>query len=156
MALILGIWVNNAWPQTTTKNNARSMKLRHGRAILATWWRHQMETFSALLAFCAGNSPVTGEFPGQRPVTRSFDVTFYLRPNKPLSKQSWGWWFETLSCSSWRHCNASTVYSWNLHPSATAAAVTMGKQRNMDPNLWAYFVICLINARMTIISNNAF
>ena len=23
-----------------------------------TWWRHQMEIFSALLAFCAGNSPV--------------------------------------------------------------------------------------------------
>ena len=36
------------------------------------WWRHQMETFSALLALCAGNSPVTGEFPSQRPVTRSF------------------------------------------------------------------------------------
>ena len=39
------------------------------------WWRHQMETFSALLAFCAGNSPVTGEFPVQRLVTRSFDVS---------------------------------------------------------------------------------
>ena len=38
------------------------------------WWRHQLETISALLAFCAGNSPVTGEFPAQRPVTRSFDV----------------------------------------------------------------------------------
>ena len=38
------------------------------------WWRHQMETFSAFLALCAGNSPVTGEFPSQRPVTRSFDV----------------------------------------------------------------------------------
>ena len=34
-----------------------------------TWWRHQMETFSALLAICAGNSPVTGEFPAQRPAT---------------------------------------------------------------------------------------
>ena len=33
-----------------------------------------METFSALLAICAGNSPVTGEFPAQRPVTRSFEV----------------------------------------------------------------------------------
>ena len=40
----------------------------------ATWWRHQMETFSALLAICAGNSPVPGEFPTQRPVTRSFDI----------------------------------------------------------------------------------
>ena len=69
------------------------------------WWRHQMETFSALLAICAGNSPVPGEFPTQRPVTRSFDVYFDLRPNKWLSKQSWGWWFETLSCSLWRHRN---------------------------------------------------
>ena len=33
-----------------------------------SWWRHQMETFSALPALCAGNSPVTGEFPTQRPV----------------------------------------------------------------------------------------
>ena len=38
------------------------------------WGRHQMVTFSALLALCAGNSPVTGEFPSQRPVTRSFEV----------------------------------------------------------------------------------
>ena len=42
---------------------------------LHPWWRHEMETFSALLALCAGNSPVTGEFPAQRPVTRSFDVS---------------------------------------------------------------------------------
>ena len=55
---------------------------------MKTWWRHQMETFSALLAICAGNSPVTGKFPAQRPVTRSFGVFFYLRPNKRLSKQS--------------------------------------------------------------------
>ena len=41
-----------------------------------------MEIFSALLAICAGNSPVTGEFPTQRPVTRSFDVYFDLRPNE--------------------------------------------------------------------------
>ena len=38
-----------------------------------------METFSALLAICAGNSPVSGEFPAQRPVTRSFDVFFDVR-----------------------------------------------------------------------------
>ena len=52
-----------------------------------------METFSALLAFFAGNSPVTGELPSQRPVTRSFHVFVGLRLNKWLSKQSWGWWF---------------------------------------------------------------
>ena len=66
-----------------------------------TWWRHQMEIFSALLAICAGNSSVPGEFPGQRPVTRSFGVFFDLRPNKRLSKQSWGWWFETPSRPLW-------------------------------------------------------
>ena len=75
-----------------------------------TWWRHQMEAFSALLAICAGNSPVPGEFPTQRPVTRSFDVYFDLRPNKRLSKQSWGWWFETQFRPSWRHRNVS----WSL------------------------------------------
>ena len=58
-----------------------------------SWWRHQMETFSALPAFCTGNSPANGEFRAQRPVTRSFGVFFDLRPNKRLSEQSWGWWF---------------------------------------------------------------
>ena len=45
-----------------------------------------METFSALLAICAGNSPVPGEVPTQRPVTRGFDVFFNLRLNKRLGK----------------------------------------------------------------------
>ena len=64
-----------------------------------------METFSAKLALCARNSPVTGEFPSQRPVTRNFDGFFDIRLNKRLSKQSWCWWFETSSCSLWRHCD---------------------------------------------------
>ena len=46
-----------------------------------------------------------GEFPAQRPVTRSFGVFFNLRLNERLSKQSWGWWFETLSRPLWRRCN---------------------------------------------------
>ena len=50
--------------------------------IQYTRWRHQMETFSALLAPCEGNSQVTGEFPSLRPMTRSFDVFFDLRLNK--------------------------------------------------------------------------
>ena len=66
-----------------------------------------MEIFSALLVLCAGNSPVTGEFPSQRPVTRCFDVFFDLRLNKPSSKQARGWWFETPSRSLWRHCNVT-------------------------------------------------
>ena len=47
-----------------------------------------METFSALPAICAENSPVIGDFPAQRPVTRSFDVFYDLRVNKRSSKQS--------------------------------------------------------------------
>ena len=74
------------------------------------WWRHPMEAFSALLALCARNSPVTGEFLAQRPVTRSLDVFFDLRLNKPLSKQSRGWWFETPSRSLWRRCNGRGIF----------------------------------------------
>ena len=62
-----------------------------------------METFSTLLAICTGNSPASGEFPTQRPVTLSFDVFFDLRLNKRLRKQSRGGLFETLSCPLWRH-----------------------------------------------------
>ena len=70
-----------------------------------TWWRHQMDTFSALLAICAGTSSVTDELPAQRPATRSFDVFFDMHLNKRLSKQWWGWWFETPSRPLWRHHN---------------------------------------------------
>ena len=78
------------------------------RCLVGTraWWRHQMEAFFALLAICAGNSPVTGEFPTQRPLTRSFDAFFDMRLNEWLSKQSWGWWFETPSWSIWRRTDS--------------------------------------------------
>ena len=55
-------------------------------------------------------SPVPGEFPAQRPVTGSYDVFFDLRPNKRLSKQSRGWWFEAPSLPLWRHRNDSSSY----------------------------------------------
>ena len=70
------------------------------------WWRHRIETFSAILVICAGKSIVAGEFPANRPVTWSFDILFDLRLNKRLSKQSGGWWFELPSHPLWRHCNA--------------------------------------------------
>ena len=59
------------------------------------------------------------EFPAQRPVTRSFDVFFDLRPNKRLNKPLWGWRFETLSPPLWRHCNdpksrtVPCIYHWS-------------------------------------------
>ena len=86
----------------------------HTYAERLTWWRHQMETFSALLAICAGNSPVTVEFPTQRPLTRSFDIFFDLRQNKLLSKQWWGFWFETPSLPLWRHWSVKRIIIWSL------------------------------------------
>ena len=80
-----------------------------------TWWRHQMETFSASLALCAWNSPATGEFPAQRPMTRSIDVFFDGRLNERLSKQSWGWWSEMPSRSLLRHCNENAIYDVSIY-----------------------------------------
>ena len=91
------------------------------------WWRHQMETFSALLAICAGNSPVAGEFPAQRPVTRGFDVCFDLRLNKRVSKQSCSWLFETLPRLLWRHSNG---YRGNHTIANEATLKNMGKTPN--------------------------
>ena len=70
-----------------------------------------METFCALLALCAANPPLTGEFPSQRPVTRSFDVFFDLRLNKRLGKQSMR--------SLWRHCDMYAITKLNCKPGLT-------------------------------------
>ena len=81
----------------------RASKLTNSRL------RHQMEIYSALPALCEGNPAVIGVFPSQRPVTRSFNIFFDLRPNKRLSKQSRGRWFETPLRSLWRHCNDKPI-----------------------------------------------
>ena len=106
------------WP-SNTHNHGHIQMIRYltMRVLVQYhgWWcpgfshRHMMTSshgnFFALRTICAGNSPVTGEFPTQKPVTRSFDAFFDLRLNGRLNKQSWGWWFETPSRSWWRHCN---------------------------------------------------
>ena len=89
-ALYIIVYCPVLYLNSTTSINERLYK--PFRAILywqgwVPWWRHQMETFSALLAICAGNlpsnstsklrftglykgnSPVTGEFPHKGPVT---------------------------------------------------------------------------------------
>ena len=70
----------------------------------STWWRHQMETFASLLALCAGNSQVPGEFPLQKPVTRSFD--FFLVNNRDAGdlRRHWVHYDVTIM----------TVCSWTL------------------------------------------
>ena len=80
-----------------------------------TYSNYPISTSAYMMTSSNGNifratGHLCGEFTGsptQRPVTRSFDVNFDLRPNKRLSKQSWGWWFETPSRPFWRHRNVS-------------------------------------------------
>ena len=59
------------WRHYTTVSDGGNLLYHKGITVFndlfdITWWRHQMETFSALLAICAGNSPVPGEFPAQK------------------------------------------------------------------------------------------
>ena len=97
-------------------------KPSYGEQLRPAWWRHQMETFSALLALCVGNSLVTGEFPSQRPVTRRFYVFFDLRLNKRLSKRSGRRWL-------WRQCNGGIHLTWGSH--------TWGCPRPRGRSLWS-------------------
>ena len=112
-------------------------------------WRHQMETFSVPLALCAGNSPVTGEFPSQRPVTRSFDVFLDLRLNKRLSKETRRRWFETPSESLWRHCNGCGFYEVNIwsmfyiRHSCNMCSILYGTYYN---ETWLYNPSCLVTS----------
>ena len=81
-----------------------------------------------------GNSPVTGEFPWQRPVTRSFDVFFDLRLNKRLSKQSWVWWFESPSRSLYDvivMCKWAELFQWRNQDFRV-------HRDNIFKNHWAY------------------
>ena len=79
------------------------------RAISAEacpWWRHQRKHFPRYWPFVRGihRSPVNSPHKGQWRGALMF--FFYLCPKKRLSKQSWGWWFETPSGPLWRHSDA--------------------------------------------------
>ena len=106
------------------------------------------ETFSALPALYAGNSPVTGEFPAQRPVTWNFDVFFDLRLDKRLSKQSWGWWFETLSCTLWRHSNA---YGQSLLHAISNTCLLPGLSEGYDDQFISYSLALCSNMLFIIL-----
>ena len=96
----------------------------------SAWWRHQMETSSALLAICAGNSPVgPGEFPAQRPVTRSFDAFFDLSLNKRFSKQSTG----LTKFQDQELCSISKRHGFNTHSFGLETRRYLNKQVSMAP-----------------------
>ena len=85
---------------------------------------------------------VTGEFPSQRPVTRSFDVFFDLCLNKQLSKQSWVWWFETPSRPLWHHCNAFTCRCVNWTPEYPMRNIFKTLQTEVWWQMWRTGIYC--------------
>ena len=100
------------------KANIYSQELEHCTKSMSRMGTHddviKWKHFPRYCPLC-GNSPVTSEFPSQRPVTRSFDVFFHLHLNGRLSKQSWGCWFKTPLRPLWLHNNVFllTDNTWN-------------------------------------------
>ena len=103
---VMHVGIAYPWWRGKRSRHSRRMRTRNFTNLAkGPWWRCRMEAFSALPALCAEDSQVTGEFPSQRPVTRSFDVFFGLRLNKGVGKQWRRRWFEMPSRPLWRHCN---------------------------------------------------
>ena len=105
MVVVLYKIISSAYHERNNNNIGK----QYVKYCSIAWWRHEMETFAALLTVFEGNSRVTGEFAPQRPVTQSFDVFFDPRLSKRLRKPSRHWWFETPSRLLWRHCNGSYI-----------------------------------------------
>ena len=108
-----------------------SKEEHHGCQVITvqwSWWRHQMETFSALLALCEGNPPVTFT----NGVTRSFYVFFNLCLSKRLNKESRRRWFETPSRSLWRHCNGSVSLPPNIVVQKNCVASSFATKSILD------------------------
>ena len=118
-----------AWLLNTANYYCMNTGSCRPKQMALPWWRHQMEKFSALLTLCERNSPVTGEFPSQRPVTWSFDESLICALNKWLCKQSWGWWL-------WRHCNDQTRFARN---NWIYAAIIKGITANGCSIIWYDF-----------------
>ena len=81
-------YLNQWWPIhdcSYVSKGLQKCNIDNESMLFLSWWRHQMKTFTG---------PLCGEFTGHRwiPLTKASDVSFDLRLNKRLSKQSWGWW----------------------------------------------------------------
>ena len=109
------------------------------------WWCHQMETFSALLAFVRGIISHRW-IPAKRPVTQSFDVFFDLPLNKRLSKRWRRLWFETPSCSLWRHCIFFFIELRYFQPSVIWNPVYM----SVTHTIWQQWKECVIRCHYRV------
>ena len=92
-------------------------------------------TFSALLALCAGNSPVTGKFPAQRPVTRSLDVFFDLR----LIKNSWV-----------NNCEAGDLRRGRAHYDVIVMIYARARKSNYTPHFDEDVITCPVLISMPV------
>ena len=119
-------WLSKQSKRRQFETPSHSLIRRHCQH---SWWRHQMEIFSALLAICAGNSPAPGEFPAQRPVTRVFNVFFDL-------PQPWGWGFEMLSRPLWRHHNVIDYRNRCINSVRLTCKISNIEYANIGHNAW--------------------
>ena len=81
----------------------------------------------------------------KRPVTVRFGVLFHLHLNIQLSKQSWGWWFETPSCPLWRHCDESyaiNTCSGLVHGTSGSKQINMVNQKDQWRGALMFHIIC--------------
>ena len=120
-----------------------------------TWWRHQMETFSALLAICAGNSPVPGEFPTQRPGMRSLMFSLIciwingwvnngeagdLRRHRAHCDVTVMTWFDVTMGAAWKMALAwSTIFAFNMLRSRQMATIFQATFSNAFPWMKMYW-----------------
>ena len=90
--------------------------------IVNSWWRHQMEAFSALLAFCAGNSPVPVNSPHKGQWRRAFMFSLiWTSTNGSVNNREAGdlrrhraHYDVIVMCAHWLSCNSPRC----LHVSA--------------------------------------
>ena len=128
-------WINRHWSWGWVSN----LPLFHADFITYSnfaRWRHQMETFTALLTICEGNSLVTGGFPSQKPVTPSFDVYFMCASTNDSVKPSRRRWFETPPCSLWRHCNDWLMTPISYHPDSCRCSIKEPHRLDFNGRKW--------------------
>ena len=99
-----------------------------------TWWRHQMETFSALLELCMVNPSDTGGFSHPNKANDAEVSCFYdVQLNKRMSKQLGCWWFETPWRSSWGHCSEFDNIYWTYDVPNNFHLISISKQSTNVP-----------------------
>ena len=116
-------------------------------------WKH----FPRYCQFLRGIHRFPVNSPYKRPVTRSFDVFFYLRLNTRLRKQSWGCWFETLSRPIWGHCNAPIIIwsdPYDINWLLTAPVEMHWLSYFMIILSWLHLALADINQYVTKVVNN--